>query len=135
MHGQWQTSRDKLVTVVSQVWHVTVTPLNLKKCDKVVTVTSLSRKNRDTLVTVTTLSRKNRDKLVTVTLENLETCDKLVMWQTSDMTVPSSLVGLTCKYYVLDLLQTRVYLKWTKMELFLKPNKFMFRFRIIYTVK
>ena len=45
MHGQWQTSRDKLVTVVSQVWHVTVTPIDLKKCDKVVTVTPLLRKN------------------------------------------------------------------------------------------
>ena len=41
MHGQWQTGRDKLVTVMSQVWHVTVTPVILKKCDKVVTMTPL----------------------------------------------------------------------------------------------
>ena len=78
MHGQWQTSRDKLVTVMSQVWHVTVTPLNFKKCDKVVTVTLLSRKNRDKLVTVTFLSRENRDKLVTVTLLSRKNRDKLV---------------------------------------------------------
>ena len=83
MHGQWQTGRDRLRTVMSQVW---VTSCDMwqwhtwiwKKCDKVVTVTSLSR--------------KNRDKLVTVTLQNFETCDKLVSWQNSDITVRPSLI-------------------------------------------
>ena len=67
MHGQWQTGRDKLVTVMSQAWHVRVTPLDLKKCDKVVTVTLLSRKKYDKLVTVTIPDFENRDSLVTVT--------------------------------------------------------------------
>ena len=47
MHGQWQSCRDRLVTVMSQVWHVTVTPLNFEKCDKVVTVTPFIRNSTD----------------------------------------------------------------------------------------
>ena len=96
MYGQWQTGRDKLVTVMSQPG------LTGGKCDSDTPEFEKMwqgsdsdnpfTKNHDKLVTVTLLSRKNRDKLVTVTLENFETCDKLVTWQTSDMTVRPSLV-------------------------------------------
>ena len=79
------TGSDKYVTVMLQVWHVTVTPLNLRKCDKEVTGTPLSRKNVTSQWQWASDTElwQNSDIYVTgvkvtMTLQNLKTCDKLV---------------------------------------------------------
>ena len=72
------TGSDKYVTVMLQVWHVTVTPLNLRKCEKEVTGTPLSRKN------VTSHWQWASDKIVTF-MSQVWKWHAVINWQECDI--------------------------------------------------